>query len=235
MTVALEAFLEHHVEHYLFGDLENMTGLGPLKDKDYGEAGYPMVASTVAGIELLGGLLSPSTWNKNAGKSYFKAYWEGYLEKFSTGYSRWPADAIYELVRHGLAHMFLTKEGIFVTKRGNHLDWDFENKTLYIAAVQFAQDFEGSYWAKVRKPIVDGGQPGVGGATRATMQLRTNEILDKCKKDAERLFGGVQTPTSPNLKPSSSQAEPRNTSGSGVISNYGEPAGSKNIGSKLGN
>src|SRR5262245_21182594 len=52
-------FLTQYVEGYLFEDLHSMAAIGLPKGKSCGAVGYPMVAATVAGIELLGGLTYP--------------------------------------------------------------------------------------------------------------------------------------------------------------------------------
>jgi hypothetical protein len=58
--MTIDDFLTKFVEGYLFHDLENMSNLKVLPAQVDGAAGYPIVATVMAGIELLGNLLTPN-------------------------------------------------------------------------------------------------------------------------------------------------------------------------------
>src|SRR5262245_56458097 len=108
-------FLERFVEGYLFRDLHSMASITLPKGEKYGAVGYPMVSTTLAGIELLGTLTSEVGFTTGGGEGRFIRFWENYL--YVSEPDRRPlAEPIYVLVRHGLAHMYMTKPTIVVTK-----------------------------------------------------------------------------------------------------------------------
>src|SRR5689334_16115349 len=70
-------FLEQYVEGYLFEDLTSMEPIRAGQGKECGAVGYPMVAATLAGIELLGALTSAKTFDPiRGGRQYFRSFWE---------------------------------------------------------------------------------------------------------------------------------------------------------------
>src|SRR5690349_10277604 len=135
--MTLDQYLERFVEGYLFEDLRSMAGVRLPAGKEYGGVGYPMVATTCAGIELLGVLTSATTFTGWKGDKPFRDYWQQFL------YPRRPerrelANAIYELVRHGLAHTYTAKPSFVVTKAhdGGHMGG--RNGQFFIDALTFA-------------------------------------------------------------------------------------------------
>jgi len=77
----IEEFLKVNIEGYLLNDLENMANYRKDPSKQYGELAYPMIISTIAGMELLGALLDPGKFDKYKGNEYFRHYWEQYLDQ----------------------------------------------------------------------------------------------------------------------------------------------------------
>lgn len=89
---------------YLIWDLEEMN---KIDVKGAGNCGYPMLMSILSGMELLGGLIDEYTWNGGKGRKYFRRFYEDYFEKYNKSYEG-RADEFYDLLRHKLAHTFLT-------------------------------------------------------------------------------------------------------------------------------
>lgn len=79
----IDDFFKQFVEGYLLGDLESMSEVVVKPGKTFGGVGYPMVATTLAGMELLGQLLMPNTdpFDQNKGNEYFLNYWNNYFSK----------------------------------------------------------------------------------------------------------------------------------------------------------
>ena len=113
----IEDFFRQYIEGYLLGDLENMSTLGPLKGKNYGAVGYPMMSTVLAGMELLGGLLMPNLkpFDPRKGESYFLHYWDNYFAVENPTYASLGL-LFRRLARHGINHVFLAKQGILVDK-----------------------------------------------------------------------------------------------------------------------
>ena len=92
--------------------------MAPIKlppGKDFGGVGYPMVMTAVSGIEVLGVLTSGASYNKDNGAARFGEFWRSYLYVHKRGLQRLDS-VVYEFVRHGLAHSFMTQSKVSVTK-----------------------------------------------------------------------------------------------------------------------
>jgi hypothetical protein len=188
----IEDFLTKHVEGYLFCDLENMAKIDLGPSEKYGAAGYPMVAAVLSGMELLGGILSSAPFDQSKGNDYFNDYWENYLSKCCPRCKvKNLAPLVRNLVRHGLAHTFLAKVGILVTKGDptNHLRIDTKRQELWIDAIEFYQDFKQSYFNLVR-PIVFG-KPTNTLTTKTDMQNRLDEMIAAYSNDSMEFFGKI--------------------------------------------
>ncbi len=146
----LGEFLQWNVEGYLFKDLEAMQPIS-APGTDGGGVGYPMLITTFAGIELLGGLVSGSEFNTNAGGVYFKKFWADYL--YPGANAEEAGDALYQLARHGLAHGFVVKGSIAVGK--DHPGWHLKRNAddvIYVDVAKLADDLIACYRTKV-KPL----------------------------------------------------------------------------------
>lgn len=77
----LSNFINQFIEGYLFHDLVYMAKIKVRKNGKYGGVGYPMMATILSGMELLGSLLDPSRKNFNPlnGNHYFLNYWNNYF------------------------------------------------------------------------------------------------------------------------------------------------------------
>jgi hypothetical protein len=146
-------FLERDVDGYLFEDLNSMAAVRLPSDKCYGGVGYPMVMTALAGVELLGALTSGDefkTWKH--GDRRFCKFWRDYL--YPNEPARQEVDQlVYSLVRNGLAHTYMTKGTIIVSKscRGDHLCRDNSGQRLFVDAIAlFAPDEPNVYGGMVR-------------------------------------------------------------------------------------
>lgn len=74
-----------------------------------------MVMTALSGIEVLGVLISRSTFNEHNGAARFADFWRNYLYVERPAFKRLDS-LVYEFVRHGLAHSFMTKPMVVVTK-----------------------------------------------------------------------------------------------------------------------
>lgn len=185
----IDDFLKQFIEGYLFHDLESMSKIVLPAGQDDGAAGYPIIATTLAGMELLGNLLWPGRAPfdpKNKSNDYFLNYWDNYFCKLNpqyTGLGR----LFRQLIRNGIAHTFLAKNGIFIEKGTNRqTSIDTVKKEIYVDCNVFYKEFEDSY-LKLVKPIIDGTVP-TPPTTKANMQFRLNDVNDIYSRDSARLF-----------------------------------------------
>ncbi len=188
----LNTFLQRNVEGYLFEDLQTMKAASPAPGKQAGAVGYPLLMSVFAGIELFGALVSATRFDKDKGAQYFGSFWRNYL--YSPDSDRAAAgDTLYQLVRHGLAHVYVTKGDISVFKRvpAMHLV-RAPDGSICVDAAQLADDLEHCYKSKV-KPLV----AGSGRISGASMKVRLEEMVDAYRAQAAQRLPGLQLPPAP--------------------------------------
>ena len=79
--MTIEEFFTQFVDGYLLNDLKSMAAVTVPEGQTSGGVGYPMVSTTLAGMELLGELLMPNTdaFDGNKGNDYFLNYWDNYF------------------------------------------------------------------------------------------------------------------------------------------------------------
>jgi hypothetical protein len=152
----LDLFLRTYVSGYLLADLRSMERFRLPGNRKTGALGYPMVMTVAAGIELLGSLISPS---KADGIKCFGRFWREWLYPNEPDRQRL-ADAVYLLGRHGIAHAFVAKPRITVTRvrspKGYHLKRQFGTAdTLMIDAPTLVRDFRRAYKAWRRRLRTD--------------------------------------------------------------------------------
>ncbi|MBI2908644.1 MAG: hypothetical protein HYX92_13460 [Chloroflexi bacterium] len=180
--LTVDKFLADAVEAYLFNDLESMAAL----DRHPGACGYPMLLATLAGMELLGGLLSSDEFcSKRGASKRLESYWEHYFAD-GTLYAGLSCIMI-KLARNGLAHSSLVKLGIKVAKHSDdHLvvdDEDPRNPQLIIDPIQLFRDFKDSYVRRI-KPILVGGDS----ETKRKMQGNLNNMIRIYAAERDGLF-----------------------------------------------
>lgn len=189
--MSIDDFFKQFVEGYLFCDLESMSEVTVKPGRTFGGAGYPMVATTLAGMELLGQLLIPNTdpFDPNKGNDYFLNYWNNY---FSQKYPEYTGlgGLFRQLVRNGISHTFVAKPGIFVEKGTNRqMSVDTTRQEIYIDCNVFYKEFEDSYSLLV-KPIIEGSATSPA-TTKTNMQTRLDNLSTTYTGDSIRLFAGL--------------------------------------------
>ena len=170
---ALEEFLAHNVEGYIFNDLREMQVI---------PVAYPLLMTTFAGIELLGALISKSKFDAFKGSDYFISYWTGYLypnlpDKETIG------KQLYQLIRNGIAHAFILKGPIAIARSQPSLHLHRIDGVLYLDAVKMADDFIASYNDKL-KLVITGSKTDVA----VCMAERLEEIKQKYEKQAANQY-----------------------------------------------
>lgn len=173
--------LHHLIDGYLFHDLKNMAEVEQKKGENGGGVGYPMLATCVSGMELLGGLLYNEDYSHKEDRIYFEHYWNEYLVKAHPAYKSF-ARLFWSLVRNGVAHTYMAKTAITVTKgqKEHHLIFYDNNTKLNIDSLEFYKDFLESYKSQVK--------PKLSNTSALTSQVEKNigimlkESDDHCKK-----------------------------------------------------
>ena len=174
----VDEFFSKFVEGYLFGDLDAMSSCTSDPRTGFGAVCYPMVATTCAGMELLGGLLAPreKRFNAHCGREYFLRYWNDYFGAVFPDYMVLGV-LVYPLARHGIAHGYVAKHGVMVSKSvGNALRVDREKKEIEIDANAFYRDFKSSYEERVVPILAKEGDDG--GINQVSVQLQL-EAMDE--------------------------------------------------------
>lgn len=185
----LSEFNETIVEGYLLHDLKNMIAIRLRSGEIYGKAGYPILATIASGTELLGSIICPKLYTGNASDSRdrFNHYCTKMLSEINPGYSTYSNVYLWDLVRNGIGHLFLTRPNILVSKDNSGKHLLLENGTFYINAKQYYIDFEKSYWdyylpfVQKHKDITD----------RNFNQIQKSE-MEKSKKHAPELITSNQ-------------------------------------------
>lgn len=179
----INKFLEQFIEGYLFNDIENMLKIKLEDGKACGACGYPIMMTTLSGMELLGDLLSEKEIKARNiyGNKNFMNFWDNYFCQLNLKYKiNKGGDIMRVLIRHGLAHRFLTLPGIFITinQPDSHWTISIAEKQIWIDAREFFIDFKNTYKKLVKIAIRD----------KSKMQKRLNEIMDLYEKDTTGLF-----------------------------------------------
>jgi len=189
MSIAdLATFLKRNVDEYLLADLESLIRLNPAPGRTAGAAGYPLLVSTFAGIELLGGLVSSSPFDRNAGAKRFAEFWIDYMYRGNANRAA-AGPVLYQLARHGLAHAFVVKGNLEVVKGEPRLHLVTTGKgAISVDAVQLAIDFRTAYESQV-KPNVISGTP-----LAKTMADRHAEMASEYGKQAAELLPILKLP-----------------------------------------
>ncbi len=186
--MGITEFLQRYVDGYLLHDLENMATFTTPLDTD-GAMGYSMMVITLAGMELLGNLLMPNTdpFKTDHSNDYFLNYWNNFFSSLYPAY-KGLGRLFRQLIRHGIAHSFVGKPGIFIIKDKTtpSVSLDRERKVLCVNAVAFYRDFKNSYEKNV-KTIIDGTAKSPP-TNIQTMQSRLDSMIHQLVKDAEKEF-----------------------------------------------
>ena len=176
----LDDFLSHHIENYLYYDIRFMQ-----RDDDIGGGvGFPMLMTCCAGIEFLGALRSTSIFRAHgAGKDYFADYWESCLYPNPSPHNG-RHTAVYQLVRHGIAHSYFTKGNIGVVRKKPQCHFTLDPKTgmLLIDAVLLGEDLIRSYQLYVQPILTDPARAN----EKANMESRLSEMETEFANQASK-------------------------------------------------
>lgn len=190
-SIPLREFLAHNVEDYLLGDLERMRGWNTRFETTEGGVSYPVLQTSFAGIELLGGLTShePFSSKPSAGRKYFRTFWTSYL--YSEGqFGAGVANAVYTLFRNGIAHTFLPNGTVGVSRDypSMHLRRDDAGR-VYIDAHQIALDLKAAYLNHIRPATLD-----PSSTLAARMDQRLGEMAAHAAERSQKLDIEVNFP-----------------------------------------
>lgn len=164
----LDEYLNRFIEGYLFQDLKSMASIKLPEGSEYGAVGYPMVMTALSGIEMLGSLTSRAPLDD--GKGSFGHFWKVYMYPGHQGRARLH-EFVYQFVRNGIAHSFITKPMVVVTKHRdeNHLTQDGDG-VVRVDALHLADELEHAYRERLR--------PTITGAFKVEMEKRFRMIRE---------------------------------------------------------
>jgi hypothetical protein len=191
--MTIEEFFTQFVDGYLLNDLKSMADVTVPAGQTSGGVGYPIVTTTLAGMELLGELLMPNTdaFDGNKGNDYFLNYWDNYFAVQNSAYTGL-GRLFRQLMRNGIAHTFVAKPGVMVEKGTNRqMSIDRTRQEIYIDCNVFYKEFEDSYLKLVR-PILDG-SASARATTKDNMQTRFDNLSAVYSNDTARLFAALPT------------------------------------------
>lgn len=195
----IDDFLEQFVEGYLLSDLETMSHDNVAAGKRFGAVGYPMMTTLFAGMELLGGLLTPldEAFTPDAhGSDKFVNFWDNY---FCTEHETYIGlgHLIYALIRNGVAHTNVAKHGVVIHKySGQTIKVNLDKSEIYVDPNVLFREFESTYLRQV-KTISD----------KSAMQERLNQIEAAYAKKSKSQFDNLPT-LDPSIVFSDSQNRP---------------------------
>jgi hypothetical protein len=197
----LNNFFEKIINGYLFLDLRNMSLIEEAPGETGGGLGYPMLATVVSGMELLGGILQtekPYNDSSRNSQGYFNHFWFTYLVPYKKEYAEYN-EIVWKLVRHGVAHTYIAKAAITVTK-GNktaHLLTHGTNQ-LNIDCKEFYEDFLGSYKKLVEPKIFNDSAFSSLVATNIKTMLKESEDVSRDILQKTRLSKLILKNTTPS-------------------------------------
>jgi hypothetical protein len=191
----LEEFFEKIIDGYLFLDLASMAEDTDNNGGRGGGVGYPMLQTIMSGIELLGAIISKNYKANSSGEGYYSRYWIQVLSKYKPEY-KIHRDLFRELIRHGIAHIYLPKGPIAVTKErySSHLSLDhlrgIEKPVFIIDVLTFYEDFKKSYENFIRPIVFENKTSKI--TTFDQMQNRIIQILESDKDQIEKIFEKIK-------------------------------------------
>lgn len=144
----IKEFLEKHIDGYLICDIRRMSEIKAFEN-GYGACGYPMLMSILSGVELIGILNYSTKINAELFRSNSRAFFEngwGILFSKNAKYSEESTCKIFrELIRNGLAHMYLSKPNVGVTKSHPEAHLQSENGIFFVHPTELFNDFIKAY------------------------------------------------------------------------------------------
>lgn len=192
--MTIDKFFEQFIDGYLLSDLKNMYDL-ETNNGEFGAAGYPMLSTILAGMELIGALTynSLNGFDTYEGNLYFSNFWTNYLVPSFPEYKE--LDQLFrQLVRNGISHIFLAKKGVMVTKgTGKRPIVDKSKHLIIVDAQQLFDDFNYVIQSKI-KPLL---LVGSGEPSSQSMQIMLDGIEQSYGDSKwEGLYKSLTVPTS---------------------------------------
>lgn len=138
-----KVFFENNINGYLLCDLAEMN---KISVPGAGNCGYPMLMTMLSGMELLGGLAQvESKWSKSSSKSkeYFDYFYLNYFQQYALEYGLFK-DELWFMIRHKLAHTFLTATHFKVAKNYYEKAITIQSKNVIIDVGVMLKDFQKS-------------------------------------------------------------------------------------------
>lgn len=181
-------FTKQFIEGYIFGDLETMSQCKDVPNgKNYGMVGYPMLGTIMAGMELMGGLLLPSTarYNPNDMRPNFCNYWDNCFVKEYPQYAGL-GNLFYSLIRNGIAHVFIAKYGVTVNKlAGPAILIDQSKQEIFINPNELYKEFEISYINQAKSTLDGSATTTIVPTTVLQSRIASFEANDQVKSQQE--------------------------------------------------
>lgn len=178
----IKEFLDRHIDGYLIHDLQRMSEIKEFEN-GYGACGYPMLMSILSGVELIGILNHPTEINAELFRSNSRIFFEnGWVVLFGKNakYSEESTRKIFrDLIRNGLAHMYLSKPNVGVTKSHPEAHLQSENGIFFVHPTEFFNDFIKAY-GEIKPDMLKSQE----------CQNRLNEILYLMTLESVELLGG---------------------------------------------
>ncbi|MEX0748873.1 MAG: hypothetical protein WD467_02760 [Candidatus Saccharimonadales bacterium] len=180
----LDSFLDKYIDGYLLSDIKTIKDKIP-RDNHPGNASYLMTSALCSGIEFLGFLLrQPQEGQEVNGSFAFEHYCKNYLKNID---SRYEAFGIIgrELIRNGIAHSFVTKGKVGITRRGDRDDTHlvrYADKKLVIINPDFLyEDFKKSYLEYAKPRLAETGD------LRNRAETNYQRLKDKYNEEIDRI------------------------------------------------
>jgi hypothetical protein len=210
--------LKQLLDTYLLPDLESM---GTISEHP-GGAGYPMIQTILAAMELLGMLLSGDR-NTPA----FNAFWR----EFARDHPRYNDNArevFRAAIRHKSAHLFLIHRGIRLTKIGrNHMTRTHDGY-VNIDLLCLEEDFRGTY-SRLFSEMLSGARPAAG-LDRVTDELTEHDEM--IQRLARSLPQAVETLTTTSAESWSATGPRVSSTGAGPTGTPAWPVDRTSAGSE---
>jgi hypothetical protein len=163
------------LDRYLLADLRRLRSL-PSDGTRSGDCLYPLALTLMAAIEFSGALLDDAAdYNIKKNEHYFTIYWQRCL--FKGRAVAQDAGAVYNLLRHGLAHLYLPKGDLGVVRDPSAVVLGLDDEGRRSVNVDaLAVDYE----AACRRDFLDGPLPD------AAVVRRFKQIVGLLDGDAAR-------------------------------------------------
>lgn len=191
MIARLSAFVTRNVEGYLFADLETLKAASPPPGQSDGAVGYPLIMTAFSGVELLGNLVSSSSFDATRGADRFDEFWRSHL--YPNDAARQAAGTVlYKVARHGLAHAFVVKGNLEIVKSSPTMHLvRTPTGAVSVDAVQLAVDLRHAYDTQIKPAVL------AGSSLASTMATRLSEMESAYAAQSTPLLSGLALPAAP--------------------------------------